>query len=212
MPSNHLILCHPLLLPSIFPSIRIFSSQFFASGGQSIGVSASTSVLPMNIQNWFSLEVSTATMQLCHLNETKHSTQMYRHYVHKWTWLCFSKSCLQKQVVSWNLAYGPESQTLHFTTFSHNTGSLLNVSNLKPKVNWEQNPEQNPRGSHHFDYLFIFILEAMNRANESVMIVKLSVGRPWWCCIRTWLETCWDFKVWLKGTLLGLYDIIYILF
>ena len=45
MPSNHLILCRPLLLlPSIFPSIRVFSvSQFFASGGQSIGVSASAS-------------------------------------------------------------------------------------------------------------------------------------------------------------------------
>ena len=27
MPSNHLVLCHPLLLPSIFPSIRIFSSE-----------------------------------------------------------------------------------------------------------------------------------------------------------------------------------------
>ena len=41
MPSNHLILCHPLLLPSIFPSIRVFlMSQFFASGGQSIGVSS----------------------------------------------------------------------------------------------------------------------------------------------------------------------------
>ena len=38
MPSNHLILCCPfLLLPSIFPSIRVFSmSQFFASGSQSI--------------------------------------------------------------------------------------------------------------------------------------------------------------------------------
>ena len=47
MPSNHLILCCPIfLLPSIFPSIRVFSlSQFFASGGQRIGVSASTSVL-----------------------------------------------------------------------------------------------------------------------------------------------------------------------
>ena len=27
MPSNHLILCHPLLLPSVFPSIRVFSSE-----------------------------------------------------------------------------------------------------------------------------------------------------------------------------------------
>ena len=51
MPSNHLILCHPLLLPpSIFPSIRVFQmSQFFASGGQSIGVSASTSVLCLEL-------------------------------------------------------------------------------------------------------------------------------------------------------------------
>ena len=123
MPSNHLILCRPLLLlPSIFPSIRVFSnesvlrirwpnywsfsfsispsdeysgliplggmsvfyiasivymcqsqppnssrlqsfpasgsfpmSQFFTSGGQSIRVSASASVLPVNIQDWFPL-------------------------------------------------------------------------------------------------------------------------------------------------------------
>ena len=50
MPSNHVILCRPLLLlPSIFPSVRVFQmSQLFASGGQRIGVSASTSVLPMN--------------------------------------------------------------------------------------------------------------------------------------------------------------------
>ena len=55
--SNHLILCCPLLLlPSVFPSIRSFPvSQFFTSGGQSVGVSASASVLPMNIQNWFPL-------------------------------------------------------------------------------------------------------------------------------------------------------------
>ena len=49
MPSNHLSL-------QSFPASRSFLvSQFFASGGQSIGVSASTSVLPMNIQDWFPL-------------------------------------------------------------------------------------------------------------------------------------------------------------
>ena len=55
MSSNHLILCCPLpLLLSIFPSIRVFSmSQFFTSGGISIGTSASTSDLPMNIQDYF---------------------------------------------------------------------------------------------------------------------------------------------------------------
>ena len=49
MPFNHLILCRPLIiLPSIFPSIRVFSNESFTSGGQSIGASAS--VLPMSIQ------------------------------------------------------------------------------------------------------------------------------------------------------------------
>ena len=50
---------HPLsllLLPSIFPSIRVFSNEsVLASGNQSIGASASASVFPMNIQDWFPL-------------------------------------------------------------------------------------------------------------------------------------------------------------
>ena len=54
MPSSHLILCHPrLLLPPILPvSKSLPISQLFTSGGQSIGVSASASVLPMNTQDW----------------------------------------------------------------------------------------------------------------------------------------------------------------
>ena len=58
MPFNHLIHCCLLfLLPSIFPSIRVFSNKsvIFTSGGQSIGISASASVLPMDIQDWFPL-------------------------------------------------------------------------------------------------------------------------------------------------------------
>ena len=57
MPTNHLILCRPLLLlPSSFP--RSGSSpmnQLFTSVGQSTGASASSSVLPMKIQGWFPL-------------------------------------------------------------------------------------------------------------------------------------------------------------
>ena len=66
MPSNHLILCFPFSShPQSFPASGSFQmSQFFASGGQRIGVSASTSVLPMNTQNssplgwtgWISLQ------------------------------------------------------------------------------------------------------------------------------------------------------------
>ena len=57
--------CHPTISSSVvpfsscpqsFPTLGSFQmSQFFASGGQSIGVSASASVLPMNIQDWFPL-------------------------------------------------------------------------------------------------------------------------------------------------------------
>ena len=56
-PSNYLILCCPLpLLPSIFPASGSFlMSQFFASGGRSIGASASSSGLPMNVQDCFPL-------------------------------------------------------------------------------------------------------------------------------------------------------------
>ena len=57
IPSTHLILCRPLLLlPSIFPSIRVFSSDTLLHiRWPNIGVSASASVLPMNIQDWFPL-------------------------------------------------------------------------------------------------------------------------------------------------------------
>ena len=53
MPSNHCILCHKLLLlPSSFLAPRSSPmTQFFVSGDQIIGASASASVLPMNIQD-----------------------------------------------------------------------------------------------------------------------------------------------------------------
>ena len=55
MLSNHLILCYPLLisLQSLSASRTFPMSWLFTSGGQSIGASASSSVLPMNIQGWF---------------------------------------------------------------------------------------------------------------------------------------------------------------
>ena len=54
--SNHLILCCPLLLPSIFHSMWVFPNEsVFTSGGWSIRAPASVSVLPMNIQSWFPL-------------------------------------------------------------------------------------------------------------------------------------------------------------
>ena len=98
--SNHLILCrHLLLLPSIFSSIRVFSmTEFFTSGGQSIGASASASVLPMDIWDWFPLGgtgwislqskglsrvFSNSTVQKHHFFSTQLSSQSNSH-IHTW--------------------------------------------------------------------------------------------------------------------------------
>ena len=60
MPSNHLILCRPLLLPpSIFPSVSIFANESVLHiRWPGTEVSASASVLTMNIQDWYPLRLT----------------------------------------------------------------------------------------------------------------------------------------------------------
>ena len=89
MPFNHLILCYPLLpcLQSFPVSVSFPMSQFLASGGQSIGASASASVLPKNIQDgcplgwtgWISLQ-SKGCSRIFNTTVQKHQlfgTQLY---------------------------------------------------------------------------------------------------------------------------------------
>ena len=67
MPSNRLILYHPLLSPSVFCSITVFwsfpVSWLFASGGESTGASASVLALPVTIQGWFPLGLTSLILQ-----------------------------------------------------------------------------------------------------------------------------------------------------
>ena len=81
MPSNHLIFCHALLLlPSIFALWSFPMNQFFQSGGQSIGVSASASVLPMNIQDWFPLGLTgLISLQFKGLSRVCSNTTVQKH-------------------------------------------------------------------------------------------------------------------------------------
>ena len=81
MPSNHLILCHLLLLPpSIVPSLKVFSNELVASGGQSIGVSASASLLPMTIQGLFPLGLTGLfSLQSKGLSRVFSNTTVQRH-------------------------------------------------------------------------------------------------------------------------------------
>ena len=83
MPSHHHILCCPLLLlPSVFPSIRVFfpMSQLFASGGQSTGALASASVLPVKIHGWFPLGLTSwISLQSSGHSRVFSSTTVWRH-------------------------------------------------------------------------------------------------------------------------------------
>ena len=95
-PSNHLILCGPLLLlPSVFPSIKVFSSESVLHNqvARGIGVSASASVLPMNIQKWFSLGLTGLRLSRVFSNTTVRKHQFFRAEFSLWsnchihTWL-----------------------------------------------------------------------------------------------------------------------------
>ena len=82
MLSIHLILWCPFSLKlQCFPASGNFSmSQHFASGGQSIGDSASASVLPVNIQGWFSLELTgLISLQSKELSRVFSSTTFQKH-------------------------------------------------------------------------------------------------------------------------------------
>ena len=85
-------------LSSIFSSTTVQMHQFFTSGAQSIGVSASVSVLPMNIHDWFLLG-STGWISL----------------QSKGLWRVFSNTTVQKSINSSALSflYGPALTTIH---------------------------------------------------------------------------------------------------
>ena len=82
MPSNHLILCHPLLLlPSIFLSVRVFSNRVVLHIRWPVyGSFSSTSVLPMNIQDWFPLRLTGwISMQSKGLSRVFSNTTVQKH-------------------------------------------------------------------------------------------------------------------------------------
>ena len=90
MLSRYLILYRPLLLlPSISPSIRVFSNEsVFAPAGQSIRTSASASVFPMNIQDWFPFRLTISSWEVQTLN-SNYSPQWFEHqlgYRNKIVW------------------------------------------------------------------------------------------------------------------------------
>ena len=85
--SNHFILCHPLLLlPSVFPSIRVFFSE------SSLRIRwpkswSFASVLPVNIQDWYSLELTgLISLQSRGLSRVFSSTTFRKHQFFGYYW------------------------------------------------------------------------------------------------------------------------------
>ena len=81
-PSNHLILCHPLLsscLQSFRVSGSFLLSQSFTSSDQTIGVSALASVFPVNIQDWFPLGWTGWILQSKWLSRVFSNTTVQKH-------------------------------------------------------------------------------------------------------------------------------------
>ena len=82
MPSNYLILCHPLLLPSVFPSIRVFSDESvlrirwpkYWSFSFSFSLSKEYSGLIAFRIDWFDLAVQGTLMSLLQYHSSKAST------------------------------------------------------------------------------------------------------------------------------------------
>ena len=106
MPSNHLICCHPLLLPpSIFPSIRVFSDESVLHiRWPKYCISASTSVLSMNIQDWFPLGwTSWIPLQSMGLSRVFSNTAVQKH-----------------QFFSTQPFYGPTLTSIHDRWINHN--------------------------------------------------------------------------------------------
>ena len=120
MPSNHLVFCHLLLLlPSIFPSIRVFSNELAL---WKYWTSASASVLPVNIQDWFplgltgliSLQFKGFSKVISNIIAWKHQffgTQpSLRSNSHIRTWLVFLRNINNHVKCSWNNESGGRKQ------------------------------------------------------------------------------------------------------
>ena len=81
--------CHPIISSSVipfsshfqyFPALESFQmSQFFASGGQSVGVTTLASVLPLNIQDWFPLGWTGFILQSKGLSRVFSNTPIQKH-------------------------------------------------------------------------------------------------------------------------------------
>ena len=144
MPSNHLILCHPLLfLPSIFPSIRVFSNESaLLIRWPNIGASALAPGLPMNIQGWFPLVLTGwISLQSKELSRVFSDTTVQKHpFFGTQPSLCFdSHITTGKTIVLTTQTFVGKVMSLLFNMLSRFVIALL-PRNKYLWISWLQSP------------------------------------------------------------------------
>ena len=127
--------CHPAISSSVIPfssCLQSFSapgsfpmSQFFTSGGQNIGVSASVSVVPMNSQGWFPLGWTSLISLLSKgLSRVSSSTTIQKHQIFGVQPSLWSKShiCTWLLEKPWVWLYGSLSSKCYLCSLIHCLG------------------------------------------------------------------------------------------
>ena len=119
MPSNHLILCHLLLLPpSIFPSVRIFSSELVLCIKWPKYWSFSFNISPsMNTQDWFPLGLTGWIS-----SQSKGLTRVFQHHSSKASIL----QCLAFLIVQFSHPYMTTRKTIALTSWT-SVGKVMSL-------------------------------------------------------------------------------------
>ena len=132
MPSSHLILCRPLLSPSVFPSIRAFSSESVLQiRWPNTGVSASSSVLPMNIQDWLDLLAVQRTLKnlLQHHSSKASILQCSAFFMVQLSNPCITTGKTIALTI-WTFVVQPKVLSLHFNVLSRLVIAFLQGANV----------------------------------------------------------------------------------
>ena len=171
MLSNHLILCRPLLLPpSIFPSIRVFSNESVIHiSGQRIGISASTSVLPVNTQDWFPLGFDLLAVQGAFKSLLQHHNSKALHLQHSaFCKVQSSHTCVTngKTIVLTIQTFVGKVMSLHFNMLSRFVTAFLPRSKCL-LISWLQSPS-------------VGILESKKIKFFTVSIYSPLFATKWW--------------------------------
>ena len=146
--------CHPTISSPVIPfssclqsfpaSGSLQMSQLFASGGQSIGISASTSVLPMNTQDWFPLGwTGWTSLQSKGLSRVFSNTTIQK--LALWVSKSFSLETFHRGIAEWSRAEGI-TRCLWFSCCSP---WGRKESDVPERLNWTEDTDDSLRGERY---------------------------------------------------------------